>query len=326
MTRHWVNFGLLFSFLTLMASGVLAFVRPFSIVTTRVHIVFGALTILLVVLHLASRTRYFSGKIAGRDSARRPIAVIGLAFAGVLALALGGFWPVRQVVGASYEARHRAEIVRGSPLAGFLAPDETRRFVARNPGKGADTAVSLMVRFGEDLESPPALAVWAETSTGTMIETLFIDEALAYGEEVVWQGVKTPRHRLLPIWRHRYTMVSGIDPNGEVDAFTGSTPSHSFSLDQYLDSGDDGGFVLCVEVNAVRDANAAFPDEMLGQPSLLYTAFVEPGEEPAYALMELTAHGGGAETGGALAYDFTGIESARRLIDLLLVKYGPAEP
>jgi len=320
--RHFVNFGLLFSFLTLMASGVLAFIRPFSLVTTRVHIIFGALTILLVGLHVLSRTRYFSGKLAGKSASRGMISVIVLAWCGLVALALGGIWPAKQLVGASYEARHNAEIVRASPMAGFLETDDMRRFVARAPEDRRSVAVSLLVRFREGLKQAPATAVWAETSTGTMIETLYLDQALAYGEDVEWQGVKTRRNRILPIWRNRYTMVSGIDPNGEVDAYTASTPTHSFSLDQYLKPGDGEGFVICVEVNAAGDSNAAFPDPVVGQPSLLYTAYIEPGAEGAYALLELTAHGGEAERGGTLGYDFEGFDRAKRLIDLLLVKVG----
>lgn len=324
--RHWVNFGLLFSFLTLMVTGVLAYMRPFSIVTTRVHIIFGVLTILLVLLHLVVRTRYFTGKLSGKTASRGMLAGILLAWCGLLALSLGDIWPARQVLAASYESRHRAKIVRSSPLAGFLETDKTHRFVARHPGPEADTAVSLMLRFREGLEAPPAIAVWAETSTGTLIETLYLDEALAYSEAVEWQGIQTQRHKLLPIWRHRHTIISGVDPHGQIDAFTGATPSHSFSLEQYLAVEGESGFVLCVEVNAAGDANAAFPDTALGQPSLLYTAYIKPSEEPAYALMELTAHGGEAEHGGSLAYDFEGIDSARHLIDLLLARTAPSPP
>ena len=61
--------------------------------------------------------------------------------------------------------------------------------------------------------------------------------------------------------------------------------------------------MVCVEVNAVRDPNEAWPDEELGQPSLLYTAYFEPAAGGGYALLELTAHGGGAEQGGTLEYD-----------------------
>ncbi len=324
--RHWVNFGLLFSFPALVVTGVMAYALPFSIGTARVHIVFGALTVLLVVLHLVSRVPYFAGKLTAKKSARHMLFGSAIACGGLLALALANRWPAKQVMEASYEARRKSEIVRASPLAGFLDVDPAHRFVARQPGKDADTAVSLMVRFREGLEKAPAVAIWAETNTGTIIETLYLDEALAYGEEVEWQGVKTRRHQLLPIWRHRHTVVSGVDPHGKVDAFAGATPEHSFTLDQNLKSGGDDGFVLCVEVNAVGDPNEAYPDQDLGQPSLLYTAFIQPGKGNPYALLELTAHGGEAFENGAPGYDLEGIGSAKELIDLLLVKTAPAMP
>ena len=39
--RHVVNFGLLLTFLALVITGVMAFVLPFYITTTRVHVVAG---------------------------------------------------------------------------------------------------------------------------------------------------------------------------------------------------------------------------------------------------------------------------------------------
>ena len=327
MMRHWVNFALLFSFVALAVTGVMAYVQPFSLVTARVHIVFGALTVLLVLLHLLARSRYFSSKLSGKGkgASRGMVATVALGFAVLLALAFYDLWPARQVIDASYEARRKAEIVRSSPMAGFLDVDASHRFVARQPSPEADTAVSLMVRLREGLEAPPAMAVWAETTTGTIIETLYLDEALAFGEEVTWQGLSTSRHRLLPIWRHKYTVVSGVDPRGEIDAFSASTPEHAFTLDLNLRLGEESGFILCVEVNALGDANEAYPDSELGQPSILYTAFIQPGRGNPYALLELTAHGGNAEAEGALDYDFKGIDTAKELIDLLLAKTGPTE-
>ncbi|MEX1049254.1 MAG: DUF4405 domain-containing protein [Akkermansiaceae bacterium] len=321
--RHWVNFGLLFSFLTLAVSGVMAYVLPFSIITARVHIVFGALTVILVVLHTLSRTKYFSSHVAGNRKSRGLVAIVASACALVLVLAIYDLWPAKPVMDGSYETRRKAEIVRSSPLAGFLDVDDAHRLVARKPGPDADTALSLMVRFRDGLEATPAIAVWAETDTGTIIETLFLDEALAYAEDVTWQGIQTSRHQLLPIWRHRYTVVSGVDPLGKVDAFAGATPEHAFTLDQNLKLGEANRFVLCVEVSAVRDPNEAHPDAELGQPSILYTVFIEPGRGNSYTLLELTAHGGGAEQHGSPGYDFAGIDTALELIDLLLVKTGP---
>jgi hypothetical protein len=219
----------------------------------------------------------------------------------------------------SYESREREAIVRPSPLAGFAELGEGHRLVGRKPGKGADTSVSLLVRFGDQVKQAPALAVWAETSSGTMIETIYLDDRLAYSEDVKWQGVDAKRHHLLPVWRHKYTMLTGIDPDGEIDAYSAATPEHSFSLDGYLDSDGRKDFVICVEVNAVGDPNEAYPDEVLGQPSLVYAVYVDVSEGAKYRLLEMSSHGGEAIESGTLNYDFSGITTARELIDLLLV-------
>ncbi|MDX1680071.1 MAG: hypothetical protein R3242_04995 [Akkermansiaceae bacterium] len=319
MLRHWVNFGLLFSFLTLAVSGLLAYLQPFSIVTTRVHVVFGLLTFVLVGLHLASRIPYFKAQTVGRKASYPLLIVITASWVVLLVVSLQGVWPAKPLMEGSYESRHKRAIVRPSPLAGLAELDGGQRLVARKPGEGADTMVSLLLRFGDQVEGPPALAVWAETTNGSMIETLYLPSELAYSEDVTWKGAETKRHHLLPIWRHKHTLVTGVDPEGEIDAYTAATPEHAFTLDQYLNSGEDGRFVICVEVNALGDANEAYDDEVLGQPSLLYTAYVDASEGPKYGLLELTAHGGEAIESGTLNYDFEGIDSARQLIDLLLV-------
>jgi hypothetical protein len=313
--RHVVNFGLLFAFLGLSVTGVMAFALPFSIATTRVHIVFGALTLLLVIAHLLSRTRYFSGKLAGKGSARGMVAAVAVAVAMVAAVAVAGWWPTGAAIGLGYEARNRAAIVRESPLAGFLDGAETR-WVVREASDPELPSLALAMRMKGD----PAVAVWVESTTGTMIETLYLPDALAYSEEVGWQGVKTERNRLLPIWRHRFTMVSGVEPSGEVDLYSAATRTHSFQLEQHLRDGKE--LVLCVEVNAVRDPDEAWTDAELGQPSLLYTAYFEPAGPGGYQLLELTAHGGGASEGGTLEYDFDAIGSASEIVDLLLAKLG----
>ncbi len=314
MIRHVVNFGLLFAFLGLAVTGVMAFTLPFSITTTRVHIVFGALTLLLVVMHLVSRTRYFSGKLSGKGSSRGMVGAVALAVGMVGAVAVAGWWPTGAAVDLGYESRNREAIVRESPLAGFL-DDGATRWVVREPSDPELPSLALAMRLMGD----PAVAVWAESTTGTMIETLYLPEARAYSEHVEGGGVATGRHRLLPIWRHRYTMVSGVEPSGEVDLYSAATRTHSFQLEKHLREGKE--FVLCVEVNAVRDPNETWPDEELGQPSLLYTGYFEPGDG-GYSLLELTAHGGEATDGGTLAYDFEGIDSAGAVVDLLLAKLG----
>ena len=305
--RHWVNFGLLFCFLTLAATGVMSYVLPFKIETARVHMVFGAATVVLVGLHLGGRVAYFRTNLSGRTKIGKRLGVVMAGFGALLAVSIHGGWPAGAVVAGSYEARKRAAIVRGSPVAGFLEA-EGARFVARSEG-GADARVGLLIKLQEGLNAAPALAVWAETTTGAMIETLYLDERLAFSEEVKWGGATVGRHQVLPIWRHRHTMVSGIDPTGEVDAFTAATPTHTFSLDDYLKLGEAREFVICLEA---RSAD--------GGPSVLWTTYVDLGDGKKDALLELTGHGGGAEDDGAVRYDLERLDGERNLIDLALVR------
>jgi hypothetical protein len=325
--RHIVNFGLLFTFITLAVSGVLAFTAPFSIVNTRIHIVAGAATVILVGLHLVDRTTYFKRHLFGPSGSARlsRIALISitLLWSLVLAAAYSNWFPVRQIMEQGYEARQRSTIVRSSPLIGFEEADAVR-LVARQGSAKADASVDLLIKYGPAFQAsaPPSIAVWAETTTGSMIETLYVDERLAHSETPTWAGKQIPRHRVLPIWRHRYTLVSGVDPYGEVDAFTSATPTHSFTLENYLKLGQQKEFVLWVEVNAPQDPNRVFTDPLIGQPSTLYSAMITLDAPQPYTILELTGYSD-PESRGELLYDLERITTAKDLIDLLLVRVTP---
>ena len=84
--------------------------------------------------------------------------------------------------------------------------------------------------------------------------------------------------------------------------------------------GEEKSFVLCVEINAPADANEHYTDRHIGQPSLLYTAYIEIDSPQPYAILELTGHGEGAEKSGAIQYDFTHFSTAQQLIDLALAR------
>jgi hypothetical protein len=320
--RHLINIGLLFTFAALAITGVLAFVMPFSITNTRVHIVAGSITLLLVVGHLAGRIPYFRRQFA-RETAnlsRGRLAALILVWGGILATAVLALPPGTWLMDQGYEARHRSEIVRASSLVGFSEPDAHSRLVVRRAEGTNRMHLSLHLGFRRHLERLPAFAVWAETTAGALIETLHLPSELTHADRVEWHGMLTRRNHLLPIWRNRYTAVAGIDGDGKVDAVTGATDTHRFALEPYLVPGTAQKFVVCVEVNAVSDPNEAYPDPELGQPSLLYTAYVKLDAGKRHHILELTAHGGGAEQNGNLQYDLEAFTTARKLVDLLLLK------
>ncbi|MEO0447468.1 MAG: DUF4405 domain-containing protein [Verrucomicrobiota bacterium] len=316
--RHVVNLGLLFVFVALGVTGLLAYLRPFSLTTTQVHLAAGLLTLILVFLHLASRVPYLQRQLTGRGKARA--VIIAATTALLLLFAALALPPLSWIVDLSYESRHRAQIVRTSSLIGFDEPSKHTKLIVRQANDPASNRLSLLIRFRQDLDVIPSVAAWAETTAGTMIETLHLEPSLAYTDQPLWDTSITPRNHILPIWRHRFTLVSGIRPDGEVDALSGATETHSYALDPYLIPEEGNKFIISVELNASSDPNDAWSDPKVGQPSLLYTALVKVDEEQPYTILELTGHGGNAEDSGNIQYDLDSFTSAKELIDLLLVK------
>ena len=335
LIRHIANLGLLLAFTTLAVTGVMSFVLPFSITTARVHIVFGLVTLVLVGMHLATRLDYFariakqSVELKAKKKPQVPrwlvAAIVGV-WAGLLAVSFYGTRPAADLIAVGYEARHAAEIFRASPQTAYEQVGPTVR-VATLSAESGEVVIDVEVEYREDLDQQPAAAIWAQT-TGyepRMIQTLYVDKALAYSATPKWNGKPTPRHHILPIWRHRYRDVNGVDPTGETDAVTSATPSHSFSIEQSLAS-DEDEIVICLEINAASDPNQAYPDAHLGQPSVLYTALVDLASDQRYYLMTRTAHGGGSEGDGQPRYGFDEITTAKDLIEKVIVNIQrPAE-
>ncbi len=329
LIRHIANLGLLLAFTTLAVTGVMSFVLPFSITTARVHIVFGLVTLVLVGMHLATRLDYFT-RIARQSvdfkAKKKPqvprwlVASIVIVWAGLLAVAFYGTRPGSDLIAVGYEAQHAAEIFRASPQTAYEQVGETVRVATLSAEKG-EVVIEVEVEYRTDQARQPAAAIWAQTTgnDSKMIETLYVDQALAYSDTPNWNGKPTPRHHILPIWRHRYRDVNGVDPTGDTDAITSATPEHSFSIEKTLAS-DDSEIVICLEFNAAGDANAAYPDKDLGQPSVLYTALIDLSSDQAYYLMSRTAHGGGAESDGQPRYGFDDLTTAKDLIEKVLVK------
>ena len=117
--KHYVNFALLFAFLVLIASAFLRFFEPFSLATTRIHILFGAFVLLLVGLHLSSRIGYFSRRLKGVKassgeplSSKRLVVLPLITCAYLLAACFLNWWPVPHLIALGYEARNRATIFR----------------------------------------------------------------------------------------------------------------------------------------------------------------------------------------------------------------------
>ncbi|HBJ60753.1 MAG TPA: hypothetical protein DDY76_03365, partial [Opitutae bacterium] len=232
--RHLVNFGLLFSFTALAVTGGLAYVQPFSLSVTNIHIIAGFLTLVLVILHIVARVPYFKNRMTKgkqRISARLQVVIIGIACGGLVYASIDNQPPASWLIENSYEYKNRAQIVRSSNFVGFDEPAAYRKWIVRKSQDGNGSGVSINLGFRKDLNPMPSIAVWAESTVGAMIETLYLEQSLAYSEVPLWEDYRTQRSHILPLWRHRYTLLSGITPSGDIDAVSGATEAHRFALD-----------------------------------------------------------------------------------------------
>ncbi len=312
--NHIVNFGLLFSFLTLAVTGVMSFVLPFEIQTARLHIVFGLVTLILVGFHLYSKVKYFKKQFKVKGKVVGVCAAVWLV---LLFAAIENWWPTKKLIEAGYEARHRAEIVRPHKLVASLQ-ESGQHSTARKVESGK-TALSIHLALTDPKQEFPAVAIWSEAKNGTIIETLFLNEELMFSDKPKWFGKELPRHHIIPIWRHRFTAITGVDPEGEVDAATGATEEHKFSLDTHLKT-DGEPFTIFIEINAPNDPSETYKDEHIGQPSILYSVFIDPSEPQKYYLAELTGHGGDGKVDGGIYYDTATLTTAKNILDLVLIK------
>lgn len=355
--RHFVNLALVPFFLTLVVTGLMRFLLPFSLVTTRIHIISGFAVLVLVGLHLISRTSYFKSIIQsagngnnGRGnrnhlSQRTLLSVAGL-WIFLFAASLWGLPPASQIIDGSYESRHRATIFRSDPQTVYKPVKEGMRLKRVTD---SDASVLLELEWSShfldqydqngDLFSGslPQIAIWAESETGTLIETLYLSETAAFSERFQWAGHQQRRVDILPIWRNRFTLTTGIAPDGERAAFfSGATPEHSFSVHNYLKI-DSNPFYLYVEINAPGDPNDFFnserePDQPgytkpgIGQPSVLYGAYIEPTQDKQYLLLDLVGHGGSTPNDGSIHYDLEPLSSSKQLIEKILVRVQRVEP
>jgi hypothetical protein len=344
--KHYVNFALLLAFVTLVASALLRFFQPFSLAITRVHIVFGTAILLLVGLHLSSRFSYFSktlrAKGNGSISGSRVIRLLlmpALLCGYLLAACFLNWRPVPQLLSLSYEAKNRAAIFRPEASSAIrslekraqlkrVADNEASVFVEIEWSDSFDPVAEFPTPFSG---ARPQIAIWAETSVGSLIETFFVSEESAFSESFEWDGNERRRVDILPVWRHQFTLASGIEPDGDIDTYSGATPEHSFSIENYLVE-DPNGFYLCVEVNAPSDPNEHYHSEQpetadgytlpgIGQPSVYYSAYIDPETPQRYYLMDFVGHGGSSsQQSGEIYYNSNQITTARDLIEKILVR------
>ena len=308
--KRFLYTAMLLNFLVLVGTGGLRFFTPFNINLSRLHIFSGLILAILILVHLVDRYQPLKTILMPR---RKPVRarvwlaplIATLGCATLWAAAWYGAQGASQLMSLSYEQRNHASIFRNQDNVAYHNQDRLTR-ITKLTTTDASLDLELLWKF-----SPKgcAVAIWAETKSGSIIETLYLTGSLKYSESHPWEQGTARRGKILPLWRHRYTAVCGVDPFGTTDLISQPTINHQWLLDKHLNDGAEA-FVVFAEVNRPND----------NTPSLVYAASIDPESSNPYTLLSLVGHGGGSEKDGELNYDLSSLPTDSQVVERILVK------
>lgn len=290
--RRIVSLLTMLTFLVMAVTGVLAFLRPFSLSITGLHSLMGFLFIVLIALHVLNNRRPLKSYLRSKSF----LLTIGV----TVALAALFWWqpvPVKMVLG----------------LSGNLGP-AMERFEMRADEMVFDYTpapnykMRLNVKTGPvyNAKVPPNLAIWLENQGGYHIKTLL---APTDAQE-------------LPYWSFKHAgwekAKREAAEHGEIDAVSSPTPNGSFDPADYIlpsDSNDATPYSMLLEINQPGD----------NQASLVHSVVIDNSLPRSYQLMELRGYPK-LETGTELKKETWGLhyvdesfDSALDLIDSALL-------
>ena len=303
MRRSLISLLTALTFCVLAVTGVLAFVRPFSIQIVGLHSLLGFVFIVLVGGHVANS----ASKL--KEHLRSKTLWISLAI--TVALTSVIFWqpaPVKSLL--------RLSAKLGPALDRFEMSQEG---IVYHYSPAADYRMRLTIKTGKayDVENPPQVAIWLENQGAYHIKTL--------------HGPDATHADMLPYWAFKVKgwKKAKQQAHAAVDAISSATPNGSFDPADYILPADPDNpmpYKLLIEINQPGDAHGSSDD----QPSLIYAVEIDNLYPKSFQLLELVGYPKREESEGkedwALYYVDEAFGSALELIDSGLLTIDRGEP
>lgn len=299
MRRSFISLLTALTFSVMAVTGVLAFVRVFSIQIVGLHALMGFVFIILVGLHVMNNVaplkKYLRSKILWLS-----ILIISV-IAGVFFLQSQPVKAVLKLSGNLGPALERFEMNEDGMVFHY-SPDPAYK-------------MKLTVKAGKafDRENPPRIAIWLENQSAYHIKTLLTCDT-ADGEE------------MLPYWSYKvreFKKAKGeAEEAGDVLAVSEPTRNSSFDPADYIlpaDIENPMPYQLLIEINQAGDAHGSFED----QPSLVYSVEIDNLRPKFFQLFGIEGSPKHDDSNGedawAVYYVDEGLGSALNLIDSALL-------
>jgi len=229
-------------------------------------------------------------------------------------------------------------LLAGSCSGSRVPVDETPDYYNYNASaKGPELVISF--KKGK-AHNHPLFAIWAETTDGRFIQTLYVSESIGKGvfqhgdaSSGMWLPGEIRRPAALPFWSHSRNIQAPdglFVPTPETaipDAYTGPTPPGNFYLNVRMDTLPPAQFYVYMEINQTWDwneywTNNKYPDDdeykTSCQPALVYRTLVDPDEAGEFPMI---LYGRSHESGrdGKIYKDLETMSTALHIADEIVV-------
>ncbi len=264
--RSFVSLLTALSFLVLAVTGILAFVRPFSIRIVGLHALIGFVFVGLVALHVFNN----QGDLKRYLRSKTLWATLGIV-TGLTTLLLWQPAPVRSILGLSQNL--------GPALDRFeMADDGLSYHYTPAPTYRMELTVKAGATF--DLEDPPHVAIWLENASFYHIKTLHQPAAAAGAELPYWdfkvRGWENAK-------REAEQSEKDLADELSVGATSAPTRNSSFNPADYILPADPENpmpYRLLVEIDQPED----------GQASLVYAVEIDNADPRTFQLLDLVGY------------------------------------
>lgn len=295
LRRRFTTLLTALTFIVLTVSGVLAFVRPFSITIVGLHALIGFLVTLLVSLHVANNIRPLRGYLRSRTL--WVTLAITATLTGILLIQPRPIKSILSLSGNLGPALERFEIEDDGMVFHYSPAPEYRMKLTLKTGSAFDP------------ENPPRLAIWLENQSLYHIKTLLGSDNADSENELPYWSYKVKEYK-----KAKKEADEGI----EIDAVSSPTQNSSFDPADYIlpaDIENPRPYRLVVEINQESDTYESIAD----QPSLIYAVEIDNLHPRSFQLLDLMGYPkreeNDAEEKWAVYFVDDGVGSALQLID-----------
>jgi hypothetical protein len=263
--RRFTSLFVALVFLVLSVTGVLAFVRPFSIGVVGLHALTGFLFVILAVFHMVNNIRPLKGYLHSKS--------LWLTLAITASLTAVFFLqpePVKAVLGLSANL---------GPALDRFEMNEDSMVYQYSPADGYKMALTIKAGKSYDANNPPRIAIWLENQGAYHIKTLLAPD---------------PEHTSqLPYWNFKLKgwekAKQKQQDEPQIDAISQPTPNGSFDPADYIlpaDPENSNPYKLLIEINQPADPHGLVAD----QPSLVYSVEIDNLDPHTFQLLDIVGY------------------------------------